>query len=153
MRVLKLRAIDLDAGPRVAEQGLGHGLDHARLARSGRPQKQQIPHRTPRRIQSSQEHLINLYDLLNCLILSHDPAAKGCIKFSSVVAATIWVEHCGEIRSHRSLSATSDIPFRPFSALLFRCISGLPRPISPVPWPLFWKAPPSPRTVTRPVLS
>ena len=52
MAVLKLRAIDLDASACIAKQRLRHGLHDARLAAARRSQKQQIAHRSPRRIQS-----------------------------------------------------------------------------------------------------
>src|ERR1700756_731716 len=89
MRMLELRAIDLDAGPRVAKQRLGHGLDDPSLSRPRRPQEQQIPHRTSRRIQSRQEHLVDLDDLFDGRILSYNPAAKGAFKLSRIVAAAV----------------------------------------------------------------
>src|ERR1700688_3223622 len=101
MRMLELRAINLDASPRVAEQRLGHRLDHSRLSRSRRPQKQQVPHRTSRRVQPRQKHLIDFNHLLNRLLLSDNAAAQGAIKLSGIVAATVRIEHCCEVGSHK----------------------------------------------------
>src|SRR5215467_9479948 len=102
--MLELGAIDLDASAAVSKQSFGHGLDHTRLARSGGPEKQQVSHGTSRRIQSRQEHLIDLHYLFDCLVLSHDPATKGAFEFSGIVASAVRVEYCGEIRSHKLLS-------------------------------------------------
>ena len=120
VRVLKLRAINLDAGPRVPKQRLGHGLHHPRLPRSRRPQEQQVPHRTSRRIQPRQKHLIDFDDLLDGRVLPHNAAAQGGIKLSSIVAATVRIEHCCEIRSHRVVGpGLPDIfPFGRFLRLL-----------------------------------
>ena len=100
MRMLEFGAIDLDAGARVAEHCFRHGLDDSRFARAGRSQKQEVPYRTSGRVQARQEHLIDFHDLFNRLILTDDLTTKGVLKFSSVVGATRWVEHSGEIRSH-----------------------------------------------------
>src|SRR6202041_3034170 len=51
VRVLKFRAIHLDHRARISKQTLGGSFDDARLARARRPQEQQIPYRTPRRVQ------------------------------------------------------------------------------------------------------
>src|SRR5579864_5015725 len=104
MRVLELRAVNLDARPRIPKQRLRHGFDHACLARSCRPQKQQVPHRTPGRIQPRQEHLVDFDDLFYGGILAYDSAAQGPFKLSSIVAATVRIEHCSEIRSHKIVS-------------------------------------------------
>src|SRR5258708_40079681 len=100
VRVLELGAIDLDAGVRIAEQGLGHGFHHARLARPGVPQKQQVPYAAPRRVQAGQKHLINLGDLFDSLVLPNNAAAQGGFKFSRIGAAAVRIEHSSKIRSH-----------------------------------------------------
>src|SRR6266567_8838128 len=141
VRMLELRAINLDARPRVPEQGLGHGFDHTRLARSRGPQEQQVSHRTSRRVQPSQKHLINFDDLFDGGVLPHNAAAQGGIKLSSIVAATVRIEHCCEVRSHKIVARGSGhFPFRPFSpalVYLFPDFVGL----SPCPWPISWKRP------------
>src|SRR6266852_9395697 len=57
MRVLKLRAIHLDHRPGIPKEDLRGRFHDARLSRPGRPQKQQVPHRTTRRVQSGTENL------------------------------------------------------------------------------------------------
>src|SRR5271167_2142432 len=91
--VLKLSAIDLDAGLSVAEQGLGHGFHYPRFARTGRPEEQEIAYGTARSIQPSQKHLIDFRDLLDGLILADNLAAQGVLKVTSIVAAAGRVEH------------------------------------------------------------
>src|ERR1700734_997547 len=100
VRMLKLGAVNFDAGPRIAEQGLGHGFYHASLSRTRRSQKKQVAYRTPRRIQSRQKHLVNLGYFFDGLVLPHDLAAQGGFKFSSIVTAAVGIEHGCEIRSH-----------------------------------------------------
>jgi len=100
---------------------LGHRFDHARLTRPGRPQKQQIPHRTPRRVQAGQKHLINLYHLLDCLVLPPNAAAQGAFKLSRIVAATVRIEHCCQVRSHKNRCPR--LPFLSFG----RCSYGFSR--------------------------
>ena len=117
VRMLELRAINLDASPRVPKQRLGHRFDHARLARSRRPQKQQVPHRTPRRIQPRQKHLIDFDDLFESRVLPHNAAAQRSIKLSSIVAATVRIQHCCQIRSHKIVVRLPDI--FPFVAVFF----------------------------------
>ena len=50
MGVLKLSAIDLDAGARIAEDRFSHRLDDPRLPGPGGSQEQQISNRMPGRI-------------------------------------------------------------------------------------------------------
>src|SRR5579871_81093 len=99
--VLELGAINLDAGPRVTEQGLGHSLNHPRLARTGRSEEQKVAHRSPGRVQPGQKHLVDLDDFFNRLVLPHNAAAKGCIKLPSIAAAAIRIEYGCEIGSHK----------------------------------------------------
>src|ERR1039458_2734358 len=101
VRVLKLGAVDLDAGMGIAEQGLCHGFHHASLPRTGRSQKKQVAHRTPRRVQARQKNLVNLGNLFDGLILADDLAAQGGFKLSSIVAAAVRIEHGCEVRSHK----------------------------------------------------
>src|SRR5262249_37792733 len=74
MRVLKLRAVDLDARARIAKQCLRHRLHYAGLARTRRSQEQQIGHRTSLRIQSRKKRLVDLRYLFDCLVLANDVA-------------------------------------------------------------------------------
>src|SRR5690348_11995589 len=122
MRVLELGAIDLDTCPRVSKQRLRHRLDYPRLSRASRSQEEQVPHRTSRRVQARQEHLIDLYHLLDRLILPHNAPPQSSFKLSSIVASPVRIEHCCEIRSHKNVAGAPDFPFRPlFAALLWFC--------------------------------
>ncbi len=69
VRMLKLRAIDLDARARVAEQRLGQSLDDPGFPRTRRSQEQEVAHRASRRVQPGQEHLVDFYNLFDGLIL------------------------------------------------------------------------------------
>jgi hypothetical protein len=82
--VLKLGAIDLDAGTGIAEQSFGERLDNASLAGSGRAKKQQIANRTPGGIQSRQEHLVNLDDLFYRCVLANDFSVEAAFEIPSV---------------------------------------------------------------------
>src|SRR5579864_348836 len=120
VRMLELGAINLDASPRVPKQRLGHGFHHARLPRSRWPEKQQVPHRTSRRIQPRQKHLVDFHNFFHCLLLPHNAAAQGGIKLSSIVAAAVGIEHGCEVRSHGFIARnyrTFSLS-RPFSSAL-----------------------------------
>src|SRR5271163_2732951 len=94
VRVLELGAIDLNASPRISEQSLGHGLNHAGFPRAPWAQKKQVSHRTSRRIQSRQEHLVNFDHLFKRGILAHNLAAQGVVEISGISTAAGGVEHC-----------------------------------------------------------
>ena len=102
--VLELGAVDLDAGARIAEQGLGHGFDHAGFARTGGPKKKKIADRTSGRVQARQKHLVDLGHLFNGGILADNFAAQGVLKLPGIVATAGRVEHCVEHRLHKSLA-------------------------------------------------
>src|SRR5437667_9359764 len=99
--MLKLRAIDLDAGARIAEQRFGHGFNHTRLAGAGRSQEQEASYRTSRSIQARKKHLVNLRHLFDCLVLADDLAPQVGVEVACIVAATGRVEDGCEVRSHR----------------------------------------------------
>ena len=73
--VLKFRAVDLDDCARIAHQRLGGCFHDARLAGSGRPQKQEVPDRTARGRHAGQIHLVNIDDLLDRFVLPDDHAS------------------------------------------------------------------------------
>src|ERR1700704_565929 len=60
MRMLELRAVDLDEGACVAEQNLCGRFHDARLAGASRTEEQQVPHRPARRIEASAEYLVQI---------------------------------------------------------------------------------------------
>src|SRR5262249_60048692 len=86
MRVLELRAVDLDRGARVAEERLRHGFDHSGLPRAGGPQEEEVADRSSRRVQPGQKHLIDFDYLFNGLILANDLATKCAFKVPRVTA-------------------------------------------------------------------
>jgi hypothetical protein len=116
--VLELGAIDLDAGAGVAKKSLGHGFDDARFARPSGPEEKEVAYGTSWGIEPGQEHLVDLGDLFDGLVLPNDAAAQGSIKLSGITAATVRIEHSCEIRSHKVLPGLPDVfPFGRFLRL------------------------------------
>ena len=99
--VLKFGAVNLDAGARVAEEGLGHGFDDPGFPRAGGAEEQQIANWTSRRIQSRQKHLVDFDHFLDGLVLTDDSAAKGAFKLSGIIAAARRVKHGVDDGFHR----------------------------------------------------
>src|SRR3954471_9486213 len=91
VRVLEFSTIDFDTGAGVTEQGLGHGFYHPGFSRTGGPEEQQVANWSSRRIQPRQKHLVNFHHFLDGLVLTDDPAAKGVVKFPSIIGAARWV--------------------------------------------------------------
>src|SRR5580658_9503961 len=111
---------------RITEQRLGHRLHHARLARSSRPQKKQVPHRTSRSVQAGQKHLVNLGDLFDRLVLTHDATSQSGFKLPSISAAAVRIEHGSKVRSHKVVSFSLPCPNLSCSRLYgsaFACFS------------------------------
>src|ERR1700722_14300175 len=102
MRMLKLRAIDLNHRSRVAKQYFSGGLDDARLARTGWTEEQQIDHRPSGRVQSSAEHLVQIHQGLHALFLADDLRAQGAFKIARVIAADAGIELLANCWSHRT---------------------------------------------------
>src|SRR5437879_4840224 len=97
VRVLKLGAIHLDHRSRVPEQYLRRGFHNARLPRPGRPQEQQVAHRTPLRAHPRAEHLVEIHQSAHALFLTHDPLAQLLLKSLRLGALPFRVEsltHC-----------------------------------------------------------
>ncbi len=92
VRVLELGAVHLDYRARIAKQHFGRGFHHPRLARAGWPQKQQVPHRTPRRIQPRAKDLVQVHNRLYRFILPHNLASQPRFKIPGFHAALAWVE-------------------------------------------------------------
>ena len=78
--MLELRAIYLDHRAHIAHQALRRGFHHARLARTGRSQKEEIADGPPGARHARQERLINIHDLINRLVLPDDPPPEIGIK-------------------------------------------------------------------------
>ena len=76
VRVLKFRAIDFDYRVRVAHQALCQRFHRTGFSRAGRSQKQEVTHRTSRARHARLVGLINVNDLLNCLVLTDNLSAQ-----------------------------------------------------------------------------
>ncbi len=100
VRVLELRAVNLDASMGVTEKRLGHGFHHTRLAGAGRPQKQKISHRPTRRIQPGEKHLIDLGDLFHGRILADDLPPQSGLEIQCFAAATRGIQCCVQSSFH-----------------------------------------------------
>src|SRR5215831_3596910 len=100
MRMLEFRAIDLDAGAGIAEKRFRKRFNHARLSGTSGSQKQQIADRTSRRIQPGQKHLINLDNLLNRSVLTHDLAVESAFEVAGVSATAVGIENRAGYRLH-----------------------------------------------------
>ena len=138
VRVLKFGAVDLDARLGIAEQRLGHRLHDARLARSGRPQKQQVADRAAGRIQPGEKHLINFGDFFDGRVLANDLAPESGFEILRRVAAPRWIQCCIESGFHYvstyrlgSLTGTKGlrVAFMRWSAIAQSCfICSCPEP-------------------------
>src|SRR6476469_3121989 len=113
VRVLEFGAIDLDTGASVPEQRLGKRLNHPRLARTCRPQKEEIPHGPTGSVQARQEHLINFYDFFDRLVLANDLSAKCGFKVPGVITSAVGIENCAGNRLHDGAPSS---PFRACTA-------------------------------------
>src|SRR5579863_2865793 len=92
MAVLELGAVDLNYGARVLQQGLGGGFHDAGLTRSGGTQEQKIPDGASRRIHPGKMHLINIYNLLDSLVLPDNHATEAVLQLCSVSSSLSWIQ-------------------------------------------------------------
>jgi hypothetical protein len=95
MGMLKLSTINLDAGASIAEQRSRHDFYDSGFAGAGRSQKQQISHGASRRIEASQERLVDLHHVFYGLILTDNFPVQGIRKFSRVFAMTRGIQRGG----------------------------------------------------------
>ncbi len=92
VRVLKFGAVHFDHRARIAEQHFGRGFDDARFARARRPEEQQVPHRTSRRVQARAKHLVQIHHGLHRFVLPHDLPPQPRFEIPRLHAAQGWVE-------------------------------------------------------------
>src|SRR6266478_5810065 len=92
VRVLELRAIDLNDRARVSKKDLRGRLHDARLSGPGRTQEQQVPHRSAGRIQSGAKDLKHVHEGLYTLFLPHNLGAQRRVKIARVRAANGWIQ-------------------------------------------------------------
>src|SRR2546422_6949894 len=114
VRVLKLGAIHLDPRPRVPEQNLRRGFHNARLPRPGRPQEQQVAHRTSLRAHPRAEHLVEIHQSAHALFLADDPSAQLLLKSLRLGAVPFRVESLTHCPHSHALLPTKTPQFQPF---------------------------------------
>src|ERR1700720_3002746 len=81
VRMLKLRAVDLDHRARVSEQDLRRRFHDTRFARARRSEEQQVPHWPSGRAHSGAEHLVQVHERTDSLFLPDYFAFEGGLKF------------------------------------------------------------------------
>src|SRR5262249_1876116 len=86
MAMLELRAVDLDHRSRVSCQGFGSSFHQSRFSGSGWSQEQEIANRPARANHARQVRLVDVDNLLNRFILTHNLAAKTGLKILRVTA-------------------------------------------------------------------
>jgi hypothetical protein len=74
--VLKLRTINFKDSARLARQRFGARFDDSRFSRAGGPEEQTVYYRTSNGSQSSQVRLVNIDNLLDRFVLTHDERAQ-----------------------------------------------------------------------------
>ena len=79
--VLELRAIDLDHRARISHQAFRGGFHHARLARTGGPEKKEIADGPARAGHARQERLIDIHYLIDGFVLPDNAPPQVHLKF------------------------------------------------------------------------
>src|SRR6267378_235704 len=92
VRMLELRAIDLDHRAGVPKQDFRGRFHDARLSRPCRPKKKEVPHRTAGRVQSSAKNLKHVDEGLHTFFLAYDLGSQGSVKITGVIAANGWIQ-------------------------------------------------------------
>src|ERR1700680_5129940 len=113
MRMLEFRAIYLDQRPRIAKQNLRARFHDARLARTRRPQEEQITHWPSRRIQPGAKHLVQVDQCLQAFVLADDFRPQRRLKFQRIGASLVWIKwqymfSHGRLPSASATAATLD---------------------------------------------
>src|SRR5882762_5910670 len=90
--MLELRAINLDHRPRVPKKDLRSRFHNPGLSRACRPQKQQVPYRASRRVQSGTKHLEHVNQGLHALFLPDDLSPQRRVKITRVIASDAWIQ-------------------------------------------------------------
>jgi hypothetical protein len=73
------------------DEGFRGSLHRTGLARSSRPEEQEIPHWPTGRGQASDMHLIDVDNLLYGFVLSYDEFEQGFLQHFGVFARARWV--------------------------------------------------------------
>jgi hypothetical protein len=91
MRMLKLCAIDLDNGVRVAKENFRRRFNQACLARSGRTEKEQCAKGTISLVESGQKKLIKTTHTGHGVVLSNDASVKVFMELLGSLTLDSWV--------------------------------------------------------------
>src|SRR6476620_4325676 len=92
VRVLKLRAIDLNDRASIAKQNLGSRFHEVRFAGTSRAKKEQVAYGSSGRVQTCTEHLVEIDEGLHALLLPHNLHTESLIESACVVAADAGIE-------------------------------------------------------------
>src|SRR5207249_1146099 len=92
VRVLELRAIDLDHRASVSKQDFRGRFHDARLPGPRRPKKKEVPYRAARRIQPGAKNLVQIDQRLDALFLSDNLLPQRRLEINRVRAAFAGVE-------------------------------------------------------------
>ena len=100
--VLEFGAIDFDYCAGISDHRFGERLDESRFTRSRWTQKQKVADRAAGSVHSGQKSLINIYDLVNGIILSNDPLVQISIELFCLASALNRIQPF--IRAHHGIT-------------------------------------------------
>src|SRR5215471_10967106 len=92
MAMLKLRAINLYHGARVAYQAFRCRFHQPGLAGTSRAQEQEIAYRASRTVHSRQIHLVDVHDMIDRFILADDPLVQVRVQFFGILTSLRRIE-------------------------------------------------------------
>ena len=99
--VLKLRAIHFDYRAGVPKQYFRRRFHDTSLSRTRGTKKQQVAHRTARRIQPRAENLEHVHEGLYALFLSHNLGTQRRMEIARIIAANRWIQLLSDGGFHR----------------------------------------------------
>src|SRR6266446_3178523 len=92
VRVLELRAIDLDHRASVPKQDFRSRFHDAGLSGPRRPKKKEVPYRAAGRVQSGAKNLVQVHQRLDALLLSDNFPPQRGLEINRIRAALAGVE-------------------------------------------------------------
>src|SRR6266567_3238519 len=92
VRVLELRAINLDDCASIPKKDFRCRFHNARLSRTGWTQEQQVSHGTTGRVQTGAKDLKHVYQGLDALFLPDDLGTQRGLKIARIRAADGWIQ-------------------------------------------------------------
>src|SRR5579875_609879 len=93
MAVLELRAVNLQDGSFIPQQGLGGSFHQAGLARAGRTQEKQIREWSARGRESGAKNLVDPCQLAHSAILAYHLAAKALFETLHLGTSPIGIQY------------------------------------------------------------